>query len=69
MIDLAKLRAVPPFADLSDERLRWLGEHLTEVDVKAGEVLAREGETKPLFFVVLEGECQATKFSGAKQSH
>jgi signal transduction histidine kinase len=67
MIDLAKLRAVPPFADLSDERLRWLGEHLTEVDVKAGDVLRLEGDTKPVFFIVLEGECQATKFSGAKQ--
>ncbi|SAL57887.1 ATP-binding protein [Caballeronia humi] len=67
MIDLAKLRAVPPFAELSDERLQWLGDHLAEIHVKAGDVLRREGDTNPVFFVVLEGECQATKFSGAKQ--
>ncbi|MGF6970808.1 signal transduction histidine kinase [Paraburkholderia sp. WC7.3g] len=67
MIDFDKLRTVPLFADLSDERLRWLGKHLTEIYVKAGDAIMREGETKPVLFLVLEGEVRATTSSGARQ--
>lgn len=67
MIDLDTLRELPLFADLSDQRLLWLRENLTEVKVKAGQVLVREGETEPAFSIVLEGEVAAMKFSGAQQ--
>jgi hypothetical protein len=53
MIQLDELRAHPLFADLSDALLQWLRDQLTELSIAAGEVLAREGETRSTFYVVL----------------
>lgn len=68
MIDLQKLRAMPLFADLPEERWRWLCENITEVYAKAGEVLASEGEMTPGFLVLLEGELVVTRLSDGQQT-
>src|SRR6516225_4570260 len=67
MIQLDELRAHPLFADLPEALLQWLCEQLTEVSMAAGEVLAREGETRSTFDVVLQGEVAATKLSRGQQ--
>src|SRR6516225_7100974 len=67
MIQLDELRAHPLFADLPDALLQWLRDQLTEVSMAAGEVLAREGETRSTFYVVLQGEVAATKLARGQQ--
>ncbi|WP_161556781.1 cyclic nucleotide-binding domain-containing protein [Paraburkholderia hospita] len=47
--------------------MQWLREQLTEVSIAAGEILAREGETRSHFYVVLQGEVAATKLSRGQQ--
>ena len=68
MIDLQKLRAMPLFAELPQERWQWLCENITEVYAKAGEVLASEGEMTPGFLVLLEGELIVTRLSDGQQT-
>jgi signal transduction histidine kinase len=67
MIQLDELRGHPLFKDLSEALLQWLRERLTEVSIAAGEVLAREGETRSHFYVVLQGEVAAIKLSRGQQ--
>jgi len=67
MVELDELRQHPLFEGLSVDLVQWLREKLTEVDVVPGEVLLREGETRPIFYVVLQGEVAATKLSDGQQ--
>ena len=61
MIPLDLLRAMPLFADLSDECMRWMCSELTEVTLAPGEVLVAEGEPSRGFFILLEGEMNVLK--------
>ena len=63
MIELKELSEHPLFADLSEALLQSLPEQLTEVSFAAGDVLAREGEKRSHFHIVLQGEVAATKLS------
>ncbi len=50
------LRAVPLFADVDDDDLDTISSALTELTVKAGDVLMRAGSSAREMVIVLEGE-------------
>ena len=51
----ARLKEVPFFSSLKHSELQFLAQSVDEVDVREGEVLAREGDTGREFFVILDG--------------
>ena len=61
MIPLGVLRAMPLFADLSEDCMRWVCGELTEVTLASGEVLMAEGEPSRGFFILFEGEIDVVK--------
>ena len=63
MIPLVKLREMPLFAALSEERMRWVCSQLEEMKLDPGQALVEEGDPSQGFFILLEGEIQATKLS------
>src|SRR4029453_5544897 len=52
---------VPLFAGLSKRDLRQVASIADEIDLPAAKVLIREGERGREFFVLLEGEAEATR--------
>jgi signal transduction histidine kinase len=52
----AELALFPVFADLPDDQLEWFLSRAQEVDLKAGEVYAKQGDPPDAMFVLLEGE-------------
>ena len=61
MIPLDALRAMPLFADLSEDCMRWVCTQLTEVSLVPGDVLVSEGEPSRGFFILLHGEMNVLK--------
>src|SRR5688572_22860333 len=59
------LRGIGLFGALSDDVLAYLGETLASVDVGAGEIVFREGDSGRELFVVLEGRLEVLKRSSA----
>ena len=55
------LRKAPLFADLSKAELEHLAKSTEDLEVDAGRVLCREGEQASEFFVIIEGEAEATR--------
>ncbi|MEL0284815.1 MAG: cyclic nucleotide-binding domain-containing protein [Ilumatobacter sp.] len=55
------LRSVPLFADLGDHELDVVGGATTEIDLKAGHTLIREGEIAHEMFVLVSGELEVTR--------
>jgi signal transduction histidine kinase len=55
---LELLRRGPVFADLPDEQIAWFLSQSRELNLKAGEVYARQGDPADAMFVLLEGEFQ-----------
>jgi CRP-like cAMP-binding protein len=55
------LRKAPLFADLSKAELEHLAKSTEDLEVEPGRVLCREGEAASEFFVIIEGEAEATK--------
>ena len=53
-----KLAEVPLFQGLSHKQLREISGLMTEVNLKAGKVLTREGSLGQEFIVVLDGEIE-----------
>ncbi len=53
--DVARLRAIPLFADAEDEHLARIASVATTFDVGAGYVLAERGQPGAGMFVILEG--------------
>ncbi len=51
----------PLFAELSKDELREMAKSTEDLEVDAGKVLCREGEPAQEFFVIIEGEAEATK--------
>jgi CRP/FNR family cyclic AMP-dependent transcriptional regulator len=49
------------FSNLSKKELGQLAKVTEDLDVRAGKVLCREGETGREFFVILEGEAEVAK--------
>src|SRR5579863_2437810 len=58
MVDKSELRRVPVFADLPDEQLDWFLSQAREMNLKAGDTYARQGDPADAMFVILEGLLQ-----------
>ncbi len=58
MVDKSELSLVPAFADLPDDQLDWFLSQAKELNLKAGEVYARQGDPADAMFVILEGHLQ-----------
>jgi CRP/FNR family transcriptional regulator, cyclic AMP receptor protein len=58
---LAKLKSVPLLADLDDHELQHLDHATTEVEVRAGHVIMREGQLAEEMVVVLQGELEVKR--------
>jgi CRP/FNR family cyclic AMP-dependent transcriptional regulator len=54
------LRRVPLFEDLSKKELSELARQTEDLEVPAGEVLCREGDTGQEFFVIVDGKTEIT---------
>jgi CRP/FNR family transcriptional regulator, cyclic AMP receptor protein len=55
------LKRVPLFQDLSRKELTELARVTDDLEVPAGQVLCKEGETGQEFFVIVEGETKVTR--------
>jgi CRP-like cAMP-binding protein len=55
------LGRAPLFEGLSRDELRELAKVTEDLEVDAGKVLCREGETAQEFFVIVDGEVEVTK--------
>src|ERR1700690_1841041 len=58
MVDKSELRRVQEFADLPDDQLDWFLSQAQEMNLKAGDVYARQGDPADAMFVILEGKLQ-----------
>jgi CRP/FNR family transcriptional regulator, cyclic AMP receptor protein len=58
---VAALKRSPLFASLSQKELEELAQMTEDMEVDAGTVLARQGESGREFFVVLEGEVDVSR--------
>jgi signal transduction histidine kinase len=58
MVDKSDLRRVQEFADLPDDQLDWFLSQSRELNLKAGEIYARQGDPADGMFVILEGHLQ-----------
>ena len=54
------LKRAPLFADLSKKELTDLARRTEDLEVPAGEVLCKEGDTGREFFVIVDGETEVT---------
>lgn len=63
MIDVTMLEGIALFAELPDERRRWLAHMATASMIHPGDVLLREGDPCDNFYVLLDGELQVIKNS------
>jgi signal transduction histidine kinase len=59
MVDKSELLRLPVFADLPDDQLGWFISQSQEMNLKAGDVYARQGDPADAMFVMLEGHFQA----------
>jgi signal transduction histidine kinase len=59
MVDKSELLRVPAFADLPDDQIAWFISQAQEMNLKAGDVYARQGDPADTMFVILEGRFQA----------
>ena len=51
-----QLREIPIFSELSKKELRTVGRLMTEIDVREGRSLTKEGEVGREFMIIVEGE-------------
>ena len=58
MVEKSQLLRVPVFADLPDDQLDWFISQSQEMNLKAGDVYARQGDPADAMFVILEGQLQ-----------
>lgn len=63
-VSTSDLHRIPTFADLSEDEISWLAEHMDEVRLEPGEVSIQEGEPAEHMVVILEGEIQARREKG-----
>jgi signal transduction histidine kinase len=64
-VSIDDLVKVDVFADLPRDQLDWLVEHMEERTFQPGEMMAREGEPLEHLIVILVGEIQIQRGSGA----
>jgi CRP/FNR family transcriptional regulator, cyclic AMP receptor protein len=53
-----RLRSVPLFASCTDKELSFIASRVDEVDLPAGQVLTKKGESGGDFFIILEGNAE-----------
>jgi signal transduction histidine kinase len=58
MIEASQLRDVPVFADLPDDQVAWFLSQSQELNLKAGDSYARQGDPADAMFVLVNGEFQ-----------
>ena len=56
MATASELLRFPAFADLPEEQIAWFLSESKEINLKAGEVYARQGDAPQAMFVLLEGD-------------
>ncbi len=61
MIDAARLRRIPAFADLADADLQRIAGLASEVSVPAGKVLVREGDWSYELLAIEEGSAEVMR--------
>ena len=69
MIDVAALRAVPLFAELSDDDLHNLAANVAIVTLEPDEELFAEGDKGDVAYVITRGHVEITKRSGDRDVH
>ncbi len=62
---IERLRRVPLFAGCTDKQLQFIAGRVDELDLPAGTVLCREGQSGGDFFVLLSGRAEVS--AGGKQ--
>jgi CRP/FNR family cyclic AMP-dependent transcriptional regulator len=60
-MDQGRLKSVPFFSGMSKSELAAIAQQTDEVDVPAGEVLAREGDFGGEFFMIDSGTAEVTR--------
>jgi CRP-like cAMP-binding protein len=60
-VDIAQIRRVPLFADLTDDQLAAVADKLEPRQAHAGEHLSSEGGTGYFFFVIADGAAECTR--------
>lgn len=58
MADQSELLRFPTFADLPTEQIAWFLAQSREIQLKAGDIYARQGDPADAMFVILDGEFQ-----------
>jgi len=53
---LTRLRSVPLFADLGDESLKLVADHVAEFEARRGHLLAQPGQPGAGLFILLDGK-------------
>lgn len=60
-MDIAALRGVPLFADLSRRALKAVAQHADEIDLSSGAEIVSEGRLASEMFVILEGSADVSR--------
>ena len=60
-MDVARLKAIPLFAEVSDVELATIAPFAEEVEVPVGEALAKEGQFAYELMAIEEGEAEVTR--------
>jgi signal transduction histidine kinase len=58
MVEKSELLRIPAFADLPDDQIEWFLSQSQELNLKAGETYAHQGDPADAMFVILDGEAQ-----------
>jgi len=61
-----RLRSVPLFAGCTDKELSFIASRVDEVDIPAGQVLTKKGESGGDFFIILEGKAEVDAGDGKR---
>ena len=63
---IERLRSVPLFASCTDKELSFIASRVDEVDLPAGTVLTKKGESGGDFFIILEGKAEVEAPEGKR---
>jgi CRP/FNR family transcriptional regulator, cyclic AMP receptor protein len=60
-MDVARLKAIPLFAEVSDDELATIAPFAEEIEVPAGRALVKEGQFAYEFMAIEDGEAEVTR--------
>jgi signal transduction histidine kinase len=58
MVEKSEILRVPAFADLPEDQIAWFLSQAQELNLKAGDIYARQGDPADAMFVILGGQLQ-----------